>query len=108
MVGDLNVADDGLETAAAWGKDRGHEVSERVRWICGAMRCLWRSGELQARPAAQRQRFLKMGEAMEAWFEEFLAVCSVRNWKTSARGKLCCSAREMLMPLSVAAPGARS
>ncbi len=27
----------------------------------------------------------------------------VRKWKTSARGKLCCSAREMLMPLSVAA-----
>ncbi len=43
--------------------------------------------------AAQRQRVLKMGEAMAACSRSSFAVCSVRKWKTSVSGKLCCSAR---------------
>ena len=90
--------------AAAWGKTLASRSSERVRWICGAMRLpLDMRRSCRERLAAQRQRVLKMGEAMAACSRSSLAVCSVRKWKTSERGKLCCSAREMLMPLSVAA-----
>ena len=90
--------------AEAWGKTLAKRSSERVRWIWGATRlpfCMRRSWRL--RPAAQRQRFLKSGEGMLACSRSSRAVRVVRKWKTSASGKLCCSAREMLMPLSVAA-----
>ena len=59
--------------AAAWGKTVAMRSSERVRWICGAMRLpLDKRRSCRLRSAAQRQRFLKMGEAMRGLLEELL------------------------------------
>ena len=53
--------------------------------------------------ASQRQRVLKIGDASAACSRIGCTVSACRNWKTSASGKLCCSASAMLSPLSVAA-----
>ncbi len=55
------------------------------------------------RPASQRQRTPNIGAARAACSSTSRAVAGCRNRNTSASGKLCCSASEMLMPSSVAA-----
>ena len=58
--------------AAACGKTLARRSSERVRWICGAMRLpLEKRSSCRLRLAAQRQRVLKMGEAMRGLLEQF-------------------------------------
>ena len=80
--------------AAAWGKTLARRSSERVRWICGAMRLPFDiAEELQGTSGGPAPAVLEDGEAMAACSRSSWAVCSVRNWKTSERGKLCCSAR---------------
>jgi len=101
---DLNVADDGLETGGGLGEDRGHEVfGASALDLRGDAFAFGEAEELQAASGGPAPAVFEDGRGDGGLFEEFPAVCSVRNWKTSARGKLCCSAREMLMPLSVAA-----
>ena len=66
--------------AAACGKTLAIRSSERVRWICGAMRLpLEKRSNCRLRFAAQRQRVLKIGEASEACSSSVLVVISVRN-----------------------------
>src|SRR6266403_5689124 len=55
------------------------------------------------RPASQRQRVVKSGEGRTACSRTERTELGWRKWKTSPRGKLCCSLKEIFKPLSVAA-----
>ena len=105
MGGDLDVADDGLEAGGGLGEDGGEEVfgagCAGFAALCVCPSTCEAVAATARRPTTPAR--LEMGEAMAACSRSSLAVCSVRKWKTSESGKLCCSAREMLMPLSVAA-----
>ncbi len=105
VIGNLDVALDILEACVLPAERRWQEDLQSVCAESVARRaCPSRSAEAAGCDSrAQRQRVLKMGDANDACSSSSFTVCSVRNWKTSASGKLCCSASEMLIPLSVAA-----
>ena len=90
---------------ATWsGKTAASRSSERMRRIGGGtLRPPEKRSTASARDAFQRQRAPNIGAGSIACVSTSSTVSGCRKRKTTSSGKLCCSASEITMPLSVAA-----